>query len=213
MVDNDLFWMAESKGKLFVYGLITIVLFFGFIKIFIEGSGSFFYLEALGFIVLAFLSFLGFIGYKSGWGEKLFFTVFFLYLVNLLLVWYFNNQLWLTLVLISLIGFLLSIPKKKKSRQREVSSPNPAVEVYEQDPHSQVFDPVDEEPVKKEVAVKTVKKTTKHSPGKFVASSNSNIYHVPKCEWAKKIKKERQLWFKEKTDAWEKGYKAHNCVE
>ena len=53
----------------------------------------------------------------------------------------------------------------------------------------------------------------KHSPGKFVASKNSNVFHVPKCDWAKKIAKIRQLWFATKEEAWEKGYKSHNCVQ
>ena len=205
--------MAEnkSKGKLFIYGLITIVLLFGLIKIFINGSGSFFYLEALGFVVLALFSLLGFIGYNSGWGEKMFFTTFTLYLVNLILVWYFNNQLWLTLVIISIIGFLLAIPKKESRSKQVDDSFKPAVEVYDQEPHSQVFDPVEE--FKESAVTSKTAKTTRHSPGKFVASSNSNIYHAPKCEWAKKIKKERRVWFKEKTDAWEKGYKAHGCVK
>ena len=62
---------------------------------------------------------------------------------------------------------------------------------------------------------KTIRKNkpSRHSPGKYVASARSNIYHAPKCEWAKKINSIRRVWFKSKEAAWEKGYKAHNCVE
>ncbi len=69
--------------------------------------------------------------------------------------------------------------------------------------------------VTKKVAKKPVKKAvkTKHSPGKYLASKNSNLYHEPKCEWAKKIKPARRNWFKSKEDAWEQGYKAHACVK
>lgn len=53
----------------------------------------------------------------------------------------------------------------------------------------------------------------KHFPGKFVASKNSNVYHAPKCEWAKKIAKTRRLWFASQEEAWEKGYKGHTCIQ
>ncbi|HLD00588.1 MAG TPA: hypothetical protein VJC39_02485 [Candidatus Nanoarchaeia archaeon] len=53
----------------------------------------------------------------------------------------------------------------------------------------------------------------KHSPGKYVASARSNIFHEPKCDWAKKIAKERRVWFKTKKEAWDKSFKAHSCVQ
>ena len=58
---------------------------------------------------------------------------------------------------------------------------------------------------------KVSKSAATFSPGKYVASARSNLYHEPKCEWAKKIKKDRRLWFTEKEEAWQKGFKAHNC--
>ncbi len=61
--------------------------------------------------------------------------------------------------------------------------------------------------------VKAVKVETEYTPGKYVASLRSNQYHEPRCDWAKKIKRERQVWFKEKQDAWERGYRAHACVQ
>ncbi len=32
-------------------------------------------------------------------------------------------------------------------------------------------------------------------------------------DWAKKIRKARQLWFNTKEEAWEKGFKAHDCIQ
>lgn len=61
--------------------------------------------------------------------------------------------------------------------------------------------------------VKNIKVETEFTPGKYVASLRSNQYHEPRCDWAKKIKRERQVWFKEKQDAWERGYRAHACVQ
>ncbi len=65
--------------------------------------------------------------------------------------------------------------------------------------------------ISKSTKSKTIK--AKHSPGKYVASNRSNIFHEPKCEWAKKIKKDRQVWFSEKRRASNKGYRAHRCVK
>jgi hypothetical protein len=33
------------------------------------------------------------------------------------------------------------------------------------------------------------------------------------CDWAKKIRKARQVWFNTKEEAREKGFKAHDCVQ
>ncbi len=59
----------------------------------------------------------------------------------------------------------------------------------------------------------TTSKVTLHSPGKYLASKYGNTYHEPRCEWAKKINKSHQVWFAAKENAWEKGYKAHDCVK
>lgn len=57
------------------------------------------------------------------------------------------------------------------------------------------------EPVKKEF-----------KPGKYIASKTGVKYHIPKCDWAKKIKKENRVWFDSKEEAEAKGLKACNCV-
>ena len=107
------------------------------------------------------------------------------------------------LLLIGLVGFFMALPKKKHLAAEPKS--------YSEVPHSVVFD----EPVKETKGHQAVKRVSSayHSPGKFVASKRSNIYHAPKCDWAKKIKKERRKWFNSKEEAWEQGYKAHSCVE
>lgn len=42
--------------------------------------------------------------------------------------------------------------------------------------------------------------------GLFVGSKNSNKYHLPDCQWAKRIKKENQIWFNSVEEAKSKGY-------
>ncbi|MDP2918094.1 MAG: Ada metal-binding domain-containing protein [bacterium] len=42
--------------------------------------------------------------------------------------------------------------------------------------------------------------------GQFVASKNSNKYHLPTCRFAKKIKPENQVWFSSAAEAESRGY-------
>ncbi len=51
------------------------------------------------------------------------------------------------------------------------------------------------------------------TPGKFVASSNSSFYHIPTCDWAKKISKKNKVWLKDKKEAKKKKYKQHSCLK
>lgn len=49
--------------------------------------------------------------------------------------------------------------------------------------------------------------------GMFVASKNSNIYHSPDCQYAKRINDENKIWFNSAEEAKERGYNPHSCVE
>ena len=200
---------TRSRGKLLIYGILFVLLFFGLIGIFVNTSGTFFDLELAGFVFLLLLAFVGFIGYSKVWGENLFFFTFLFYVVNLGLLWYFNDSLYLVLLLLALLGFLMSIPKKCSC-----CCGVPPAPLQTEEPHSVVFDSPAAVKAEETVENETVTKTAaKHSPGKFVASSRSNLYHAPKCDWAKKISKTRRVWFENKEEAWEKGYKAHNCAK
>ena len=102
---------GKSRFKLVVYAILIVILFFALIRIFAYGSGMFFNLELLGFIVLLLLSIIGFIGYVSSWGERVLFFVFLFYIANLVLLWYFQGSLYVVLLFLSLVGFLMSLPK------------------------------------------------------------------------------------------------------
>jgi len=49
--------------------------------------------------------------------------------------------------------------------------------------------------------------------GAFIASKNSNIYHLPDCQYVKRIKDENKIFFKSVEEARERGYAPHSCVE
>ena len=54
---------------------------------------------------------------------------------------------------------------------------------------------------------------TTFKPGKYIASRTGTKFHAPKCDWAKKIKKENTVWFNDKEDARKSGYKADDYVK
>lgn len=210
--------MSNHKNpfKLLFSALVLVLLFFGLIMILRNLPGKVLYLELFGLFFLAFLTLLGLAGSASRWGEKVMFFVFLFHLLNLVLLWYFRGNLYLILILLALLGFLLNLPSKRRRRKAEEPK-------LKEELHSVVFDEEKENskeadkemPVMKEEKVsseKTSSGSTVFSPGKYVASTRSNIYHEAKCDWAKKINKARRLWFKSKEEAWEKGYKAHGCV-
>ncbi|PIZ51575.1 hypothetical protein COY27_03310 [Candidatus Woesearchaeota archaeon CG_4_10_14_0_2_um_filter_33_13] len=194
--------MAEekSRGKLFFYAVLLLILFFGLIGVFVNAGGLFFALELIGLLFLLLLSLVGFLGYGRAWGERIMFFIFIFYMLNLVLVWAFAGSLYLVLVFLALLGFLISAPKRSfcRSCKKPVDS-----EKLQTEPHSEVFDVP--QPIRSKEAVKEVAKV-KYSPGKFVASKRGKFFHLPKSEWAKKIKKENQVWFQSKEEALKQGY-------
>ena len=202
-----------GKTKLLFHSLLFLILFFGLISLLETFKGRTVYLELLGLGFLLLLSLVGYVGYAQKWGERVFFFVYLFYLVNLILMWYFLGSLYLVLVVLALLGFWLSLPSAEEKEKK------PAKVKKEEEPHSEVYAPLP--PVKKKeemveaAAVKTSAKEkpqTKFTPGKYVASKMGNTYHLPKCEWAKKIAKSRRVWFASQEDAWEQKYKAHSCI-
>ena len=197
-------------------------MFLALVKIFISDFGNFFRLELLGFIFLLLLTFIGFVGYSQSWGERVLFFVFAFYVIDLLVIWFYKGNLFLIPLCLSILGFLMSIPKRNVSLEDSVEMSN-VDELPVESKHNIVFDELKtEEPIIEEIKTviksKPVKSSkskivkAKHSPGKYVASKRGKYYHEPKSEWAKKIKKANQVWFKNKKEAWDKGYKAHPDV-
>jgi len=175
-------------------------------------------LELLGMVGLILLVVMGLFGYTKCWGERVLFFVFLFSLGNLVLVWWFKGVLYLLPLCLSLVGFLMALPRKeeKMDLEEEVKKEEPYSEVFES-PAFQQDTPVTHpgvEIIEEEAAVKkSLAKKATHSPGRYVASKMSNVYHEPKCEWAKKIVKSRQIWFKDRREATHNKYKAHSCVK
>jgi len=190
--------MAEEKGlgKFFVYCALILVLFLVMIAVIFSFSGKAIRLELVGLVLLILLTLIGFLGYHGGWGERVLFFVFLFSLINILLIWIFKGRLFVLLLFLSLVGFLMGLPKREEEEFEELEKEEKKVE-----PYSEI---IEEE--KKENKVEFV-------PGRYVASKMGNVYHEPKCVWAKRIVEERRLWFQDKKEARSKGYKQHKCVK
>ena len=190
--------MSQEKSpmKLFFYGLLLFLLSLGLIRILSDKKGMIFDLELLGLFFLLILSLIGLITYSKAWGERVLFFVFFFYICNLILLWLQQGTFYYILMLISLVGFFIAIPGKPDEDFLEES-----FESNFDESSAVVFD----QPVES-------KRVVKHSPGKYVASKRGKYYHEPKSEWAKKIRKENRVWFQNKEEALEQGYKAHSEV-
>ena len=67
--------------------------------------------------------------------------------------------------------------------------------------------------IEKEEVEKVEEKVEKtFKPGKYIASKTGAKFHAPKCDWAKKVKKDNAVWFDSKEEATKAGYKADSCV-
>lgn len=179
--------MASGQFKLIVYGVLLVLLFLGLIRIIALSINKTFTLELMGLVFLLLLSLVGFFGYSDRWGERVFFLVFVFYLGNLALLWFFKDRLYGTLVLLGIIGFLASWPKKEEPEMK---------------PQSEV-------PVKTATTTAAMA-TPRKRRGAYVGSLNGNVYHHRSCEWVNNIKE--KVWFKSKQDARKKKYKKHKCV-
>lgn len=184
--------MGESKLSFFATDIILLIVFLGLIRITFRFNGFGFLLELLASIILLFIAFIALIpaysGSKGGWGFLS--GVFILVLLNLLVIYLRTNmsdKVYLGALLFSAIGFVISVANIPKEE-----------EAYEE--------PAEEEEKKDEEVY------TNFEPGKYIASKTGSTYHIPKCDWAQKIKRGNQVWFDDEKEA-KKKYKAHSCVK
>ena len=51
-----------------------------------------------------------------------------------------------------------------------------------------------------------------YSPEKYIASKTGKKYHIPECDFAKKIPKKNKVWISSKSEAEKKGYGPCKCI-
>jgi hypothetical protein len=188
----------KKAGKFLVNLILFVLLFSGFYSIYVNGSGNIYERNCL--ILLGLFVLFGFVCWSNKFGERIFYLSSMFSLIYLVSLWYFRNSLYLILFIVSLLIYLISLPKKNCGKVRSITD----------EPHSMIIDKVNKNDKLEEKTVKVIKKI--FSPGKYLASSNGTVYHTATCTWAKKITESRKIWFDSKDVATEKGYKAHKCV-
>src|SRR3989344_1442079 len=197
--------MASKIAKFFFQSSLLLVLLFGLsLKGFSTGA------ELIAFSVLLLLCVGSLVTYKTS-GKNMLFVIYSLFIIDILVLWLPTNSLYFTLLLVSLLGLLISIPR----RGRKVCEDCTCESMASTPPPQKIVDgkvvEAKVEPTELKEKAPAVKAT--FTPGKYVASKRSNVYHEPKCEWAKKIQKARRVWFVSREEALNKGYKKHDCVK
>ncbi len=162
---------------------------------------------------------------RVAWIMSLFF--FAAYLINITFIYFYsqNQALFVLLMLTTIIGFILSIENiKGKIRVRseyEKEIMGEADELVKAEKHFEEKLPdifVEEVKPSKhfvETRVKKIKnkKITKKPLKRYVASRKGVNYHEPKCRWARKILPKRKIFFKNRKEAEEEGFKPCKCVK
>lgn len=181
--------MGERNVNLFLMtDLILLVVFVGLILMVFNLTRLLLIAELVLIVVLILVSIVSLIGiyYYARIGWVLLALIFLVVLVDIPFIYMKTNYAgaaFYITLFFSAVGFILSTASIKK---RLV---------------------VEEEKIEEPEITKT------YTPGKFVGSKTGSSYHTPKCEWAKKIKKKKQVWFDSKEEAKKKKYKPHSCLK
>jgi len=182
--------MGEFKARFFVMDIILLIVLLGLANMIFNLQRIFFVLEFVFFLAIVLFALISMIAiYNSArMGWIFLFYIFGLVLADILFIYYMTGkpEFFFSVTIVALIGFLVSVANiKKKEENFEVEAPGEA-----------------ENEVTKEF-----------KPGKYVASKTGSKYHIPKCDWAKRIKKSNQVWLDTEAEAKKKGYKKDTCVK
>ncbi len=212
-----------------IYSMIVVIFFISIIGLtnLILNIKDFFVPELL--ILLLFLTSAVIITYnlykkrRIAWIMSLFF--FAAYLINITFLYFYsqNQALFVLLMLTTIIGFILSVENIKgkiKSRyekevlreadelvkaEKHFEEKLPDIVVEEVKPSKHLIEANIKKPKKKKITKKPLKR--------YVASRKGVNYHEQKCRWARKILPKRKIFFKNRKEAEEEGFKPCKCVK
>ncbi len=181
--------MVGVKFRAFIAYITLLITFLGLIGIVFNLHRIAFYGEFLILLALVLAAIIAAIGISTSqrWAWVLltiFFAFVFLDMIFIKLISTQKPEMFLYLLVVAIAGFFISLFSIEPKRKEAVEE-------------------------KKEA--KAVEKSFK--PGKYIASRTGKKFHAPKCDWAKKVKKENAVWFDSKEDAINAGYNADDCVK
>lgn len=197
----------ERLDNISFLAMIFILLFavIGFILVVFDLHRFAFVFELM--LLLVFILILTFamiaVYNNKKWGWTIIAAALVLLLVNLFFIFILTGAFdtpHLTALFFSLAGLAVALVSLKTSGNYETGEHEKTKDYY---PFIDKMEPVhkNEEHISKTFI-----------PGKYIASKKSNKYHVAKCDWAKKISAENQLWFNSEDDAKAQGFVADECI-
>jgi len=178
-----------AGGKFVTFLIILLFSFLGLISL---GFRLPIYLryEILFIFILIIIAVIMSIGvyYNGDWAWLIASMFFLIVLINLFYVYLKISSAFITFGIASLfssVGFFMSMVslKKRMYRKEEIEIVQPPSKVSKE-----------------------------FTPGKYIASETGKRYHIPKCRWAKKISKNKAVWFDTEKQARRNGYKKDKCV-
>ena len=186
-----------------IFAMLFVVI--GFILI-VFGIHRFAFVFELG-ILLMLIFLIAFallvIYHNKKWGWTILSAVLILLLVDVFFIYLLTgifDTAYLTTVVFSVIGLGISLISLREPKQKQGGS-----EIGEYEKAKDYYPFIDK--MEPEAGIEKT-----FTPGKFIASKKANKFHVPKCDWAKRIGKQNQLWFNSKEEAESKGFEADKCV-
>ncbi len=125
-----------------------------------------------------------------------------------------NNEakiaLGIGLILVAVIAFEAGVLKGRNWQQKPLVIEKPAIAAETQNAQNT---PSQASNLAPEIT-RTTESTIAPQGCAFVGSKNSNIYHLPTCSYAKRIKPENIVCFKSAEDAVSKGYQPDkSCIK
>ncbi|MBI4452158.1 hypothetical protein HY637_01895 [Candidatus Woesearchaeota archaeon] len=213
------------------FAMLFILLFtaIGFILIVFGLKGITFVFE-LGLLLafmffLAFAMFLVYTDKSASWGViaavlmLLLFDISVIFLITRSFGWeYIITTIFALAGLIVALINIVSIPRTEPSVESHYDKQQYYYPLSEKPEHDEGLKEEIKKEVKREVKSeleneqKAQKIVATYTPGKYVASKKANKFHSPKCDWAKRIGKENQLWFNSEAEARAKGFEPDKCV-
>lgn len=170
-----------------VMDIILAIVFIGLILLIFELHRFFLIGEVIILAILVIISFVSLIAVFNGikWGWAILSLSFAIILIDLLIIYFATRTIGTTFFITMVLTAIGFILSVINIGEKKIEELEETIE----------------EP------------STEFIPGKYISSKRAAYYHIPKCDWAQKIKKKNQVWFDSQEEAKKKGLKKHSCLK
>ncbi|MBW2981283.1 hypothetical protein KY343_00240 [Candidatus Woesearchaeota archaeon] len=199
----------RDRNMFFIMIVIMFILFLSLISIIFDLTGGFFVFELLLFLLFLLAGVIltiGVLGSKD-WTWPGLLVFFGANLINLSILFWIDASFSKVIlpVIVGIAGFLIAMFNLSSEKIMENTEDMDEAQEEPEEISNESFS-------KKEEPEEEIVRTN-FIPGKYVASETGKKYHIPRCDWAKKISKKNIVWLDDKGDAKKKGYLPCKCVK